>query len=82
MIKIINIRQFVSMHQLKDMMQMIKQSVITVSWQLCICLATWEEYRNVVRACRGAMRKAKVHLELNLAREVKDNKKNFQVHQQ
>jgi len=33
--------------------------------------ATWEEYRNVVR---DAMRKAKVHLELNMARDVKDNK--------
>jgi len=25
---------------------------------------TWEEYRNVVRACREATGKAKVHLEL------------------
>ncbi|GAB0207732.1 hypothetical protein GRJ2_003238900 [Grus japonensis] len=40
-------------------------------------LATWEEYRNVVRECRGATRKAKAHLELNLAGEVKDNKKGF-----
>jgi len=39
--------------------------------------ATWEEYRNVVKACRDAMRKAKVHLELNLSRDVKDNKKSF-----
>jgi len=39
--------------------------------------AIWEEYRNVVRACRDARRKAKVHLELNLARDVKDNKKGF-----
>jgi len=31
--------------------------------------ATWEEYRNVVRACRDAVRKAEVHLELNLARD-------------
>jgi len=39
---------------------------------------TWEEYRNIVRACREATRKkAKVHLELNLARDVKDNKKGF-----
>jgi len=38
---------------------------------------TWEEHRNVVRACREAMRKAKAHLELNLARDVKDNKKGF-----
>ncbi|GAB0202578.1 mitochondrial enolase superfamily member 1 [Grus japonensis] len=40
-------------------------------------LATWEEYRNVVRVCRDATRKAKTHLELNLARDVKDNKKGF-----
>jgi len=39
--------------------------------------ATWQKYRNVVRACRGATRKAKVHLEFNLARDVKDNKKGF-----
>jgi len=39
--------------------------------------ATWEEYRNVVKACRDATRKAKVHLELNLARNVKENKKSF-----
>jgi len=46
--------------------------------------AAWEEYRNVVRACRDATRKAKVHLELNLARDVKDNKKSFfkLLHQQ
>jgi len=39
--------------------------------------ATWEEYRNVSRACRDATRKAKVHLELNLAKDVKDNKRGF-----
>jgi len=39
--------------------------------------ATCEEYRDVVKACRDATMKAKVHLELNLARDVKDNKKNF-----
>ncbi|GAB0207209.1 mitochondrial enolase superfamily member 1 [Grus japonensis] len=38
-------------------------------------LATWEEYRDVVRVCRDATRKA--HLELNLARDVKDKKKGF-----
>jgi len=38
---------------------------------------TWEEYRNVVRACRDATRNAKAHLELNLARDVKNNKKGF-----
>jgi len=36
-----------------------------------------EEYRNVVRACRDATRKAKAHLELNLARDVRNNKKGF-----
>jgi len=39
--------------------------------------ATWEEYRNVVRACRDATRKARAHLELKLARDVKNNKKGF-----
>jgi len=33
------------------------------------------ERNAVVRACREAMRKAEAHLELNLARDVKDNKK-------
>ncbi|GAB0207304.1 hypothetical protein GRJ2_003196000 [Grus japonensis] len=40
-------------------------------------LATWEEYRNVVRVCRNATRKAKAHLELKLAGDVKDKKKGF-----
>jgi len=39
--------------------------------------ATWEEYRHFVRACREATSKAKVHLEFNLTRDVKDNKKCF-----
>jgi len=39
--------------------------------------ATWEEYRNVTRACRDATRKARAHLELYLARDVKNNKKGF-----
>ena len=39
--------------------------------------ATWEEYRNVVRACREATRKAKAHLELKLARDVRNNKTGF-----
>jgi len=29
----------------------------------------------VVRACRDATRKAKAHLDMNLARDVKNNKK-------
>jgi len=39
--------------------------------------ATWEEYRNMVIACRDATRKAKAHLELKLARDVKNSKKGF-----
>ena len=41
------------------------------------CLIAWEEYRNVVRACWDATRKAKARLELNLAKVIKDNKKGF-----
>jgi len=37
--------------------------------------ATWEEYRNIVRACKEVTRKGKVHLELNLSRDVKKNMK-------
>ena len=37
------------------------------------CVA-WEEYRPVVCVCRDRIRKAKVQMELNLARDVKDKK--------
>ncbi|GAB0203352.1 hypothetical protein GRJ2_002800800 [Grus japonensis] len=40
-------------------------------------VAIWEEYRNVVRECKNATRKAKAPLELKLARDVKDKKKGF-----
>ena len=40
------------------------------------CVA-WEEYRAVVRVRRERIRKAKVQMELNLVRDVKDNKKAF-----
>ena len=39
--------------------------------------ATWKEYRDIVRVCRNVTRKVKAQLELNLARDVKDNKKGF-----
>ncbi|KGL78095.1 hypothetical protein N309_02912, partial [Tinamus guttatus] len=39
--------------------------------------ATWEEYRNIVRECRDAMRKAKARLELELVRDVRGNRKGF-----
>ena len=38
---------------------------------------SWEEYRNVLRTCRDSTREAKAHLELKLARDVKNNKKGF-----
>ena len=34
----------------------------------------WEEYRAVVHVCRDRIRKANAQVELNLARDVKDNK--------
>ncbi|GAB0206203.1 mitochondrial enolase superfamily member 1 [Grus japonensis] len=37
----------------------------------------WEEYRETVRAAREQVRKAKALTELNLARDVKGNKKSF-----
>lgn len=40
-------------------------------------LATWEEYKTVVRGRREATRKAKASLEFNLARAGKDNRKGF-----
>ena len=39
--------------------------------------ATQEDYKDVARLCRDKIRKAKTHLELNLATAVKDNKKCF-----
>ena len=38
---------------------------------------TWEEYRDAVRTCRRRIRKAKAQIELNLARDVKNNKKTY-----
>ncbi|CAM4534474.1 unnamed protein product [Lepidochelys kempii] len=38
---------------------------------------TREEYKNIARACRNDIRRAKSHLELQLDRDVKSNKKGF-----
>ena len=38
---------------------------------------TWEDHKEVVRAARDQVRKAETQIELNLARDVKGNKKNF-----
>ncbi|CAM2112063.1 unnamed protein product [Caretta caretta] len=38
---------------------------------------TREEYKNIAWGCRSEIRKAKSHLELQLARDVKSNKKGF-----
>ncbi|GAB0208014.1 hypothetical protein GRJ2_003267100 [Grus japonensis] len=37
----------------------------------------WEEYREIVRAARDQVRKAKALIEISLARDVKDNKNSF-----
>ena len=39
--------------------------------------AAWEEDREIVRAARDQVRNAKALIELNLARDVKGNKKSF-----
>lgn len=36
---------------------------------------TWNEYRGVVRVSKNEIRKATAHLELNLSKDVKDNKR-------
>lgn len=40
-------------------------------------LCSWEEFGNVVRACRDATRKAKAQSELKLSKVMKDNSKSF-----
>ncbi|GAB0206451.1 mitochondrial enolase superfamily member 1 [Grus japonensis] len=40
----------------------------------------WEEYKETVRAARDQVRKTKALIELNLARDVKGNKKSFYRH--
>jgi len=37
----------------------------------------WEEYRDAVQICTDGIRKVKVQMELNLMRNVKNNKKGF-----
>lgn len=39
--------------------------------------ATLKKYRNVVRVCRDGTKKAKMHLEWKLARDVKGNQKDL-----
>ena len=52
----------------KELMRKLKGKKVHEMWKKG--LTTWEEYRNVVRACRDATRKAKAHLELNLAKVI------------
>ena len=50
---------------------MIKELLVKPKWKSRVYgmwregQATWEEYRNVVKTCRDATRKAKLHLEFN-----------------
>lgn len=41
---------------------------------------TWEKYRNVIRVCRDATRRAKIHLNLTPAKDGKENNKSFFKH--
>ena len=38
---------------------------------------SWEEYRDTAQLCRDGVRRAKAWLELNLARDAKNNKAGF-----
>ena len=38
---------------------------------------SWEEYRDAAQLCRDGVKKAKAQLELNWARDAKNNKKGF-----
>jgi len=38
---------------------------------------SWAEYRDAAQLCRDGVRRTKVWLELNLARDAKNNKKGF-----
>ncbi|KAK4805788.1 hypothetical protein QYF61_000394 [Mycteria americana] len=51
-----------------------KQQVIVVGREF---LLTQGEYKDTVRVCRNGVKKAKAHLELNMARDVNGNKKGF-----
>ena len=38
---------------------------------------SWKEYRDAAQLCRNGVRRAEASLELNLARDAKNNKKGF-----
>lgn len=48
--------------------------------QLKIGLVTWEGYKDEVQFCRDGLRKANSKLELNLARDARNNRKGFCRH--
>ena len=52
-----------------------KYTVLTKRWKEG--QVAWEEYRDAVREARDQVSKAKAKLEINLARDVKDNRKGF-----
>jgi len=37
----------------------------------------WKEYKGAIQLCRDGVSRAKAHLELNLSRDAKNNKKGF-----
>ncbi|CAM4590154.1 unnamed protein product [Lepidochelys kempii] len=45
--------------------------------RMCLWTFRSSQYKNIARACRNEIRRAKSHLELQLPRDVKNNKKGF-----
>lgn len=57
----------------KELRDKLKGKKVHQIWERS--LVTWEKCKNSVRSCRDAMRMSKALLELNLAKEIKNNKK-------
>ncbi|KFZ66869.1 hypothetical protein N338_11098, partial [Podiceps cristatus] len=60
----------------KDLLAKLREKKVKYKVWKQGCLA-WKEYRDAGRNCRNGIRKAKAQMELNLARDVKNNKKGF-----
>ncbi|KAK4830014.1 hypothetical protein QYF61_008277 [Mycteria americana] len=72
------IREIILCGPLLDSLQYAHITLILRSPELDTGLqVSWEEYKDVARLCRDGVRKAKVQLELNLARNTMNNKKDF-----
>jgi len=61
----------------KELMDKIKGKKVQKMWEKG--LSTWEEYGNVVRACRDGIRKIRTYLQFIQAKEVKDSMESFLI---